>query len=96
MISESEETKKSFKCPYCPSTFSYKGNLPRHISKIHEGKKHATLDTKQEENSNIDGGEFRNRIGSFVFIWIDQFRDHCSCMIQVDFRILISEYLFGD
>ena len=64
-----KENKKSFKCPHCPSKFSHKGNLPRHIAKRHKLKKHKELDIKQEEKSKSLRGEF-DRIGSLVFIWI--------------------------
>ena len=58
-----KENKKSFKCPHCPSKFSHKGNLPRHIAKRHDGKKHKDIDIKHEKSSNSFRGEF-NGIGS--------------------------------
>ena len=82
-----EENRKSFKCPQCPSTFSHKGNIPRHISNVHEGKKRTNLEIKEENvdlksldiklEENSFRGEF-NIIGSLVFIWIYYFSSlHC-------------------
>ena len=49
-----EDNKKRFKCPICPSTFSHKFNLPRHMATIHEGKKRTDLEIK-EGNVNLKG-----------------------------------------
>ena len=34
----------------CPSTFSHKGNLPRHIATIHEGKKRTDMPPKEKSD----------------------------------------------
>ena len=59
----SEESGKPYKCPMCPSTFSHRGNLPRHIATIHEGKKRTDMPPK--EKSDVKGG-------SFIFDEIEQ------------------------
>ena len=41
----------------CPSTFSHRGNLPRHIATIHEGKKRTDMPPK--EKSDVKGELFR-------------------------------------
>ena len=52
--------EKPWKCPLCPSTFSHKQNVPRHIATVHEGKKQGekltNVDTKEKlENVKVDG-----------------------------------------
>ena len=49
----SEESGKPYKCPMCPSTFSHRGNLPRHIATIHGGKKRTDIPPK--EKSDVKG-----------------------------------------
>ena len=51
-----EDNGKSFKCSRCPSTFTQRGNLLRHISTIHEGKKRTDVpNSKVEESYDIEG-----------------------------------------
>ena len=38
-----------FKCPYCPSTFSHKFNVPRHIKSHHEGLQQTDVEIKEEK-----------------------------------------------
>ena len=52
--------EKPWKCPLCPSTFSHKQNVPRHIATVHEGKKQGekltNVNTKEKlENVKVDG-----------------------------------------
>jgi uncharacterized Zn-finger protein len=51
-----EDNEKPFKCSTCPSTFTQRGNLLRHISTIHEGKKRTDVpNSKVEESYDIEG-----------------------------------------
>ena len=51
-----EDHGKPFKCSRCPSTFTQRGNLLRHISTIHEGKKRTDVpNSKVEESYDIEG-----------------------------------------
>ena len=34
----------------CPSTFSYRGNISRHIATIHEGKKRTDMPPKEKSD----------------------------------------------
>ena len=52
-----EDNGKPFKCSRCPSTFTQRGNLLRHISTIHEGKKRTDVPNSKvaEESYDIEG-----------------------------------------
>ena len=52
-----EDNEKPFKCSTCPSTFTQRGNLLRHISTIHEGKKRTDVPNSKvtEESYDIEG-----------------------------------------
>ena len=52
-----EDNGKPFKCSKCPSTFTQRGNLLRHISTIHEGKKRTDVPNSKftEESYDIEG-----------------------------------------
>ena len=52
-----------FKCPYCPSTFSHKFNVPRHIKSHHEGLQQTDVEIK-EEKADLKG-LYTNHIGLF-------------------------------
>ena len=48
---------KPFSCSLCPSTFTQRGNLLRHIATIHEGKKRTDVPSSKvaEESYDIGG-----------------------------------------
>ena len=48
---------KHFSCSLCPSTFTQRGNLLRHIATIHEGKKRTDVPNSKvaEESYDIEG-----------------------------------------
>ena len=52
-----EDNGKPFKCSRCPSTFTQRGNLLRHIATIHEGKKRTDVPNSKvtEESYDIEG-----------------------------------------
>ena len=53
----SEDKGKPFKCSRCPSTFTQRGNLLRHIATIHEGKKRTDVPNSKvtEDSYDIEG-----------------------------------------
>ena len=49
---DTDENVKPFSCSLCPSTFTQRGNLLRHIATIHEGKKRTDV-SKGQLNSEL-------------------------------------------
>ena len=56
-VENSNGDGKPFKCSKCPSTFTQRGNLLRHIATIHEGKKRTDVPNSKltEESYDIEG-----------------------------------------
>ena len=54
---DTDDNVKPFSCSLCPSTFTQRGNLLRHIATIHEGKKRTDVPNSKltEESYDIEG-----------------------------------------
>ena len=67
-----EDNGKPFKCSRCPSTFTQRGNLLRHIATIHEGKKRTdvpnskvaeeSFDTEGKKHTDIPNAEIKEAL----------------------------------
>ena len=49
-----EDNGKPFKCSRCPSTFTQRGNLLRHVATIHEGKKRTDVPNSKVAEESFD------------------------------------------
>ena len=55
---DTDDNGKPFSCSLCPSTFTQKENLSRHIATIHEEKKHTDVpndEIKEELSQESEG-----------------------------------------
>ena len=80
----SEDNGKPFKCSRCPSTFTQRGNLLRHISTIHKGKKRTDVPNSKvvEESYDIEGKNLHQFSLTSLLLFYSQM-DILPCCIVV-------------
>jgi len=73
---DTDENVKPFSCSLCPSTFTQRGNLLRHIATIHEGKKRTdvpnskvteeSFDTEEKKHTDVPNAEIKEALSQEV------------------------------
>ena len=51
---DTDDNVKPFSCSLCPSTFTQRGNLLRHVATIHEGKKRTDVPNSKVAEESFD------------------------------------------
>ena len=73
---DTDDNVKPFNCSLCPSTFTQRGNLLRHIATIHEGKKRTdvpnskvaeeSFDIEEKKHTDVPNAEIKEALSQEV------------------------------
>ena len=73
---DTDDNVKPFSCSLCPSTFTQRGNLLRHVATIHEGKKRTdvpnskvaeeSFDIEEKKHTDVPNAEIKEALSQEV------------------------------